>query len=518
MTNSKGPLRSRPWAVAALCVLLLMMAGTVILAHYWPFSQNSVRSALKGVLSADLVIGRFHITYFPHPGCVLENVLFGPDPAQGSTSRLVVIQKITIQANYWDMLVGSHHIYRVLADGLQVDIPAPHSNNSSSGAKFSFGNSSVTIGEIIANGSIVEVERSGRPPLRFDIHELTLGSVGGNSAMTYQIALHNPEPPGEIRAKGSIGPWKSDDAGETSVSGSFTFDQADLGVFGGIAGILSSNGKFSGALNRIAVTGRADLPGFEVTKSHHPVHLAADFTSVVNATNGDVHLQNVNASFLRTHVNAKGDIISKPGLPRKLTTLDLTVADGRIEDVLWLFVTRKHSPMSGVTSFRAHVTIPPQGRPFVQELTLIADFGVGGGQFRPKTQQKIDKLSDTSRGEEKKDNENPEPAEEDVISGLKGHVDLQNAVATFSGLSFTVPGAAANLHGTYNLLNTKIDFHGTLKMDAKLPQTTTGVKSLFAKAFAPIFDKKKGSEIPIEMDGTFSQPHFGIDLNPLQKK
>jgi hypothetical protein len=44
------------------------------------------------------------------------------------------------------------------------------------------------------------------------------------------------------------------------------------------------------------------------------------------------------------------------------------------------------------------------------------------------------------------------------------------------------------------------------------------VKSLFAKAFAPMFDKKKGSVIPVVMDGTFSQPHFGIDLNPLPKK
>src|SRR5271156_7115746 len=166
------PNRSRPLAIAALCVLLLLVTGTVILARYWPFSQNSVRGALKGVLSADLVIGRFHTTYFPHPGCVLENVSFGPDPAQGSASRLVVIQKITIQANYWDMIVGSHHIYRVLADGLQVHVPAPHSNNSSGSAKFSFGDSGVTIGEIVANGSTVEVERNGGPALRFYIHEL----------------------------------------------------------------------------------------------------------------------------------------------------------------------------------------------------------------------------------------------------------------------------------------------------------------------------------------------------------
>jgi hypothetical protein len=33
----------------------------------------------------------------------------------------------------------------------------------------------------------------------------------------------------------------------------------------------------------------------------------------------------------------------------------------------------------------------------------------------------------------------------------------------------------------------------------------------------PIFDKKHGSVVPVEIDGTFHSPHFGIDLNPLKK-
>jgi hypothetical protein len=148
----------------------------------------------------------------------------------------------------------------------------------------------------------------------------------------------------------------------------------------------------------------------------------------------------------------------------------------------------------------------------MQEVRLTGDFGVGAGQFRPKTQQRVDKLRDTSRGE--RNPQNSEPSPEDVISDLNGHIELQNAIATFSDLSFTVPGAAANLSGTYGLLDQKIDFRGTLEMDAKVQQTTSGVKLLFARAFAPMFNKKKGSEIPIEMDGTFSRPHFGIDLIP----
>jgi hypothetical protein len=41
--------------------------------------------------------------------------------------------------------------------------------------------------------------------------------------------------------------------GRTAASGDYRFQQADLGVFRGIAGLLSSSGKFSVLLNRIVV-------------------------------------------------------------------------------------------------------------------------------------------------------------------------------------------------------------------------------------------------------------------------
>jgi hypothetical protein len=508
--------RKRWRSIAGFGSLLLVVVCSVVLVGYWPFSQNRLRESLNNVLSADLAINHFRATYFPHPGCVAEGVSFSQNSRGPGSPPLVAIQRLTVQANYWDMLVRPHHIYRVLLEGLHIQVPPLHSTEGSGGAKFSFDKSNMTIGEIVANGAILEIERSSSPPLEFEIHELTLGSASANSAMSYRLALRSPEPPGEISSSGKFGPWRSDDPGQTSVSGSFTFDQADLGVFRGIAGIFSSKGSFNGALTHIAVRATVDVPNFSVTRSHHPVHLTTQFTALVDATTGDVHLKTVNASFLRTTVDARGDIVGKPELPRKLTTLDLSVRDGQIDDVLWLFVTKKHSPMSGVTSFVARVTIPPEGRPFLQEVQLSGDFGVGGGQFRPRTQQKIDELSANARGE--KHAQDSERSEEDVISDLKGHVELRNGIATFSGLSFTVPGAAADLSGTYSLLNQKIDFHGTLKMDVKLAQTTTGVKSLLARVFAPMFNKKKGSEIPIEMDGTFSHPHFGMALDPLPKK
>ena len=106
---------------------------------------------------------------------------------------------------------------------------------------------------------------------------------------------------------------------------------------------------------------------------------------------------------------------------------------------------------------------------------------------------------------------------DNVISLVRGHVDLKNGIATLTEHSFAVPGADAAMHGTYNVPNEKIEFHGTMKMEAKFSQSTSGIKSLLAKVLDPFFNKKRGSIVPVVVNGTYHDPHFGIDLNPLNK-
>jgi hypothetical protein len=188
--------------------------------------------------------------------------------------------------------------------------------------------------------------------------------------------------------------------------------------------------------------------------------------------------------------------------------------------MLRLFVRETPAPMSGVTSFRAHVTVPPEGKPFLKEVTLDGDFGITGGHFeKPATQAKADDLSAAARGDKKAREAQQKTAtipQENVISDLRGRVALRDGVATFTDLSFKVPGADARLHGTYNLLSEAVNFHGTLKMDAKFSKTAGGIKSVFAKFIDPFVNKKQGSVVPVVMNGTYAHPHFGLDLNPVK--
>lgn len=178
-----------------------------------------------------------------------------------------------------------------------------------------------------------------------------------------------------------------------------------------------------------------------------------------------------------------------------------------------MFVREPKPPFNGITSFRAHVIIPPEKRPFVQKVLVNGDFGVEDGQFTTvSTQKEIDALSDKSRGV-KPDEQAEEEDPERVISNLAGHVDLRNATGSFTNLSLNVPGASAVMHGTYNLQSQAVNLHGTLKTDVELSKTTSGFKSVLLKPFDVFFKRKHaGAEVPVHLLGTYKDPQAGLDL------
>ncbi len=96
---------------------------------------------------------------------------------------------------------------------------------------------------------------------------------------------------------------------------------------------------------------------------------------------------------------------------------------------------------------------------------------------------------------------------------MKGHVVLKDGTANFSLLSFSIPGADAQLHGTYNIINEKIDLHGTLRTNSELSKTTHGMKALMLKVLDPFFKKHRaGYAAPVKITGTYEHPSFGLDL------
>jgi hypothetical protein len=418
---------------------------------------------------------------------------------------LITIEKLTIQGSYLGLM--AMRVGRITVEGMVVSIP-PFDTH----AKFHTTRSKITIGEIVANGAVVEfgTDTPNKKPLRFEIHEADLRGVGWAGPMSYRVKVGNPSPPGEVSAEGKFGVWNLVDAGETPISGTYKFERADLSVYGGIAGTLESEGKFGGKLAHIDIEGTTDTPDFKVQSSSHTVRLTSRFSAYVDATKGDTYLKQVDADFLKTHVAADGSIATSEDGKGKTALIDVRAKNARIEDLLLLFVEAKQAPMTGTVGLHAQVELPPGDDGFLSKVKIRGGFGLAGGMFSDaSTQQSLDKLSAGAQGEKKKD----EAEVETALSDLNGRVSVVGGVAKFSDLSFWIAGAHARVEGTYNLINYKIDLRGRLRVDTKISDTTTGTKSVLLKMMDPIFRKKKqGEVVPVKIEGTYEHPTFGLDL------
>jgi hypothetical protein len=504
----------RPWAWVIPVVGALAIIAFIIFVRYFPYSQKRIVESLRETFPSEITVDHFQHVYFPHPGCKAEGIRFRPSSSPPGSTPIVAIRQLVIQGSYINFIFRPHYISKVIVDGLHLYFSSVNNTRTFSGGSTQ---SAITIGQLIANGAVMEVERADKKPiLRFDFHELSLGSISDKSAMSYTVAMHNPEPPAEITSKGRFGPYNQNSPGQTPVSGKYTFDSGDLSIFEGIAGIVNSVGTFSGPLEQIGVQGVTDTSDFEVVHTGHSGPLHTQFQAIVNAARGDVTLTNVDATYIKTNINAKGSIASKDNSSAKYTTLDFVIAKGRIQDMLHLFNKDKRPPMSGITRMQGHVTVAPEGKRFLEEVSVTGDFDISGARFESKERQdSVDELSQTASGRKKPKDQQDEPADK-VISHVNGHAVLRNGIASLPDLGYQVPGADARMHGTYNLLNQKVDLHGTVKMDAKFSKSTSGIKAVFAKVLDPFFDKSHGSVVPVLVDGTFNKPHFGLDLNPVK--
>jgi hypothetical protein len=508
--KEKSKISSRWIKIGTLLVLVVIGGAAVLLLSRWPFTRDIVVRALQDKFSSAVEVKTFHGTYFP-PGCVAEGLTFRRNSDQDKPP-ISTIEKLTIRGAYWEFFRTPKRVRGVRIEGLRMFVSSGSERIGNAARASSPEQSALIIDQIVADGAIVEFasSQSGKEPLKFEIHKLRLNSVADDRPMSFHAALLNANPPGEIRTDGQFGPLQAQDAGQTPLSGSYDFQGADLGGFSGIGGTLSSTGKFSGVLEHIEIEGSTDTPDFQVTRSHHAVHLKTQFQGSVNGMDGDVSLQSVHAQLEQTSVVSYVEVSKKAASEGKTISLGATELRGRMED--WLRLLSKADPpaFTGAMNFRAQVLVPPGKRSFIERVNLQGDFGIDAASFvRSATQEKVDNLSQLAQGQK----ENDDPAS--VVENLKGHVAMNHAIATFSDLSFSVPGALARVHGTYGLLTEQVDLHGTLQVDNKLSRGSKGVKSVLLKSVEPFFKKKNGGEIvPIKIGGTFSHPSYGLDVTP----
>ena len=519
MTNSpakappqQGLKRSRYRAITiGLSVVLAVVAtAAILLAVEWPFTQAKIVARIESATSTKFRIGSFRIKYFP-PGCVMEGAELRSQDGLNS-APLVTVGKLTVVSNYRQLLlhrgIEVMHLEDVHLDmgqgkGLKL--------RGRSGERRGSDNSA-SINEIMVDRGTIEYPRKERSPLIFNVHQLRLDNVVQGKRISFHLSIDNPLPPGRVQADGQFDPWSVSDIRQTPLSGAYRFTDARLNSLGGIAGTLSSQGSFGGPANAVRVQGSTDTPNYEVKSAGHPLHLRTNFQAVVNCTNGDVGLQSIQGRFEKTVFGVTGDVTGKKNGRSRVASLQAADPGGRIEDWLRLFTSDQTPAMAGAISFQTHMTISGGPKPFIRRVHLTGDFGITEVTFaKAKTQQNVSELSLRAQGQKVPD---PENAELPKITGeLSGHVEVIDGVAHFSKLSYRVPGATADVHGTYSFNDERIDLHGQLRVDRKFSRTAGGPKGLLTRVTEGLFAKGSGTGeiLSVKLTGTYDDPSYGLD-------
>ncbi len=477
-----------------------------LLAWKWPFTRKAVIAGLEHESGRTVQIGAFHGKVFP-PGYVAEELRLAPSSKNGKEA--VTARKLAIRASWSDLLLMRRRIQLASIVGLRMRIPArSESATGSHDTKPRFSE----IGELKLEDAAFAFPSSDADsdPFTITLQSVSFDKVNRTSPSPFRARIFVNVPKGTIRSEGQIGPWNWNDPGRTPLAGSFVMEQADLSVLGGVAGILTANGGFRGPLRHIACSGTLDVPQFRVEGHDHSAHLWTTFRTVVDGLNGDIVLNDVESRLANTRIECQGTVQTDSQRPGKAARLHLSASNGRIEDFLSLFTRSVVPSMTGAVSMQADVNLPPGPPGFLQKVDLAGEFNISDGRFtNSQTQREINHLSKSAEGMSKSEEKNNSGI---VFSCLKGHVVAENGTATLSRSTFDATGAHADISGTYNLLDTRLNLHGVLRTTGKLSDTTSGVKAALLKVVTPFWKKKSMTVVPFTIAGRAQHPEFSLNL------
>jgi hypothetical protein len=484
-----------------------------------PLSSETARqrfvAALADRLDADVELQELRVHIFPSLRAEGRGLTIR-HRGRRDVPPLIWVARFSAESSAMNLL--HRHIARVDIDGLDIEIPPDRNRDDSGTAQAPRARAvadaarTLVIDQLFSTAARLTIipEDAGKSPKVWDIHDLQMRSVSSGTPMPFDATLDNAVPPGAITTRGTFGPWASGEPGRTPLDGVFTLSRADLSVFNGISGLLAARGRFGGRLDRIDIHGETDTPEFTVSTGQ-PVPLHTRYHAIVDGTNGNTILDEVDASFLNTSIVARGAVAGEPKRSGRTVTLDLTISQGRLEDVLRLAVKSSRPPMVGSLRLATRFVLPPGEEEVVRRLRLDGRFTIAGTRFTDRTvQDKINELSHRGSGKVR-DAEIPR-----VESRFEGSFRLGGGRLEIPNVTFDVPGSIVDLAGTYDLVPETLNFKGTLFLDAKVSDTTTGFKHFLLKLADPLFRRNGGgSAIPIRVTGRRSDPSFGLDKGRL---
>ena len=361
--------RTRRWWIAGigLGVLVVVALGAVVLYRWqMPRVRAQLVSILSEQLGARVELADLQVQLGRHVHVVGRGLVLHHQTGGQGRPPLVRIEHFTIVVPVLAILRKPIHVDRVTLDKLEIFLPkrrpgqapaadAPVSDREASELHRALhGPSPVVIDVLRSTDATLAIESSkpDRPPRTFEIHDLVLTDGAFDRPVRFTARLTNPKPTGLIKASGQFGPWVADEPSTSPISGSYQFADADLDTIKGIDGTLQSVGNFTGAWTRSRSGAPPRRRTSVWTSAGRPLPLSTTFVALVDGTNGDTILHDVDARLASTPIKAKGGILHTPGRKGRTVVLEATIDKGQLPDVLRLALDDKEPFMNGLLSLR----------------------------------------------------------------------------------------------------------------------------------------------------------------------
>ncbi|HEY8998037.1 MAG TPA: hypothetical protein VIM60_09065, partial [Edaphobacter sp.] len=165
--------------------------------------------------------------------------IYPPDDVveAGAKDPLISLDHFSFHVNLAGLFVKPMHVGVVKVRGMVVSIPPREMRQAAANSERHIGKIKIVVDEIDCDDSklIIGTAKPDKDPKEFDLQHIVMHNVGPNDPWRYDATLVNAIPKGDIHAKGTFGPWVNESPGDSTVTGDYIFNNADLSTIKGIA-------------------------------------------------------------------------------------------------------------------------------------------------------------------------------------------------------------------------------------------------------------------------------------------
>ena len=210
--------------------MVLLIVGEIVIRHAGPLLKGRVEETLSTRFNSRVELESLNVHIFR--GLEISGnglKIYPPDSvaAGGDKQPLIAIKNFSFRAGLIGLFIKPTHVRLVNVSGLEINIPPANMRLSSSGGQQHKGKIKIVAEKIVCDNSrlIIGNSNPNKDPKDFELKHIELRDFGPNRAWQYDAILTNAIPRGEIHARGSFGPWQTDNPGDSAVTGHYTFDQ-----------------------------------------------------------------------------------------------------------------------------------------------------------------------------------------------------------------------------------------------------------------------------------------------------